>query len=159
MFPPQIAACNRPRLQAMEIVARSGRDDLRRNSVLEVHFVTNDERRRGNPIKIFDNGLGQNLRGTAELRESVHYGSDAGQILVNGGLKRIKFKFKSGSTNAFDTADNWDMVELIVRARLREVDGTVREVNLVDPMRGNPIHRFRDNDEWEVDVKPGALGR
>lgn len=154
-----IKSCNRPILSSIEFAVRSGEDDLRRNSRIKVEFIPDGEAGGWNAYPLFWAGVGKHVRSSEHVvfdrdTSSIRYG----QYLTERGIKRIKVTFNGGSAGPFDTADNWDMNEMTVRAHLVEVDGRFRELTLVD-LRGNPVHRFRDKDEWEVNVPPDALRR
>ncbi len=154
----QLADCNIPKVLGVSFSVRSGEDDLRRNSYLTVAFVRRDGTLVQEPqhtrTRLFQSGVGQHLRATQGL-DSRFVQDWGGRDLVRGGIERIRFSFTSGKTSDFDSPDNWDMVELIVRAQLQQLDGSRKEVTLVE-RRDRLIHRFRDKDEWEVRIPSGV---
>ncbi len=145
----ELRTCNAPGLRRINFAARSGDDDLRENSELAAEFTASGGGSRRFDIfhKIPSHAY---ARGLVDFwdRHAVNF---AAQLSIDS-IETMTLVFKSGRSGDFDTQDNWDMVELEVRAIVEDVDGRFQEKTVYSRSQNSPIRRFSDGDRMVIHI-------
>jgi len=131
----------------LEIVACSGDDDLRRNSQLRMGIYRQGGNFTLDDYRTIFTEIPANACKTRRLN------SYSGGSFILGNLTSFHFRFLSFDSGPFDTADNWDMVQLTINATVTAPGGRRYLERIVD-LRDNPIVRFKDKDFWTKEVNP-----
>ena len=148
----EIQRCNSPIVQSLYVMACSGPDDLRQQSVLKMGWQVDGRNFTPDDVR-------QVLFTEIARNECRSVNVTRGLLLPFPlmDFRRVHFLFEGGRRVPTDSLDDWDMRQLIVMANVTRAGGTPLTVPLIRMEGSATRHRFEDVDRWSVDVPRGAV--